>query len=73
MGQILASLLQGKALDTYQHLAPTEARDLDCVKETPEMLHAQLKGIESLFVIVFFFLLLFYSFLFLRMKLLYDR
>ena len=29
----LASLLQGKALETYQHLSPAEARDFDCVKE----------------------------------------
>ena len=29
----LASLLQGKALETYQHLSPVEASDFDCVKE----------------------------------------
>ncbi|XP_063613940.1 uncharacterized protein LOC134787153 [Penaeus indicus] len=29
----LASLLQGKALDTYQHLSPVEARDFERVKE----------------------------------------
>ena len=29
----LASLLQGKALETYQHLSPAEAKDFDCVKE----------------------------------------
>lgn len=30
----LASLLQGKALETYQHLSPAEAKDFDCVKES---------------------------------------
>lgn len=29
----LSSLLQGKALETYQHLSPAEAKDFDCVKE----------------------------------------
>lgn len=29
----LASLLQGKALETYQHLSPVEARDFERVKE----------------------------------------
>ncbi|XP_068207505.1 uncharacterized protein [Palaemon carinicauda] len=29
----LASLLQRKALETYQHLSPVEAKDFDCVKE----------------------------------------
>ncbi|XP_068240734.1 uncharacterized protein [Palaemon carinicauda] len=29
----LASLLQGKALETYQHLSPVEAKDFDSVKE----------------------------------------
>ncbi|XP_064077602.1 uncharacterized protein LOC135195273 [Macrobrachium nipponense] len=29
----LAPLLQGKALETYEHLSPVEAKDFDCVKE----------------------------------------
>lgn len=64
MGQILASLLQGKALDTYQHLAPTEARDLDCVKETPEMLPCTAEGYRVNFrnSIFLSFIVLFFSF-----------